>query len=51
MHVGRPEVTAEISEGLRRRFGDRELLEVPATPVLATHLGPGAWGVAWQLED
>ncbi|MGD8277322.1 MAG: DegV family protein [Gemmatimonadota bacterium] len=51
MHVGRPEIAAEIGEGLRRRFGERETIEVPATPVLATHLGPGAWGVAWQLED
>jgi DegV family protein with EDD domain len=51
MHVGRPEIGEEVAEGLRRRFGDREILDVPATPVLATHLGPGAWGVAWQLED
>lgn len=51
MHVGRPEIAADIGEGLRRRFGEREMIEVPATPVLATHLGPGAWGVAWQLED
>jgi len=51
MHVGRPEIAADIGEGLRRRFGGREMIEVLATPVLATHLGPGAWGVAWQLED
>ena len=51
MHVGRPEIGVEVAAGLRRRFGDREILDVPATPVLATHLGPGAWGVAWQFED
>lgn len=51
MHVGRPEIAVEITEELTRRYGDREILDVPATPVLATHLGPGAWGIAYQLED
>lgn len=51
MHVGRPEIAIEVSDALRQRYGDREILDVPATPVLATHLGPGAWGIAWQYED
>jgi hypothetical protein len=50
MHVGRPEIALEITDALRSRFGEREILEVPATPVLATHLGPGAWGIAYQVE-
>jgi hypothetical protein len=51
VHVGCPEVVEEVAAGLRGRFGERETLAAPATPVLATHVGPGAWGVAWQLED
>jgi len=50
-HVGRPDIVKEVSERLLRRFGEREILDAPATPVLATHLGPGAWGISWQLED
>jgi len=51
IHVGCPEIVAEVAAGLRQHFGERETLVAPATPVLATHVGPGAWGVAWQLED
>ncbi|MCI0435711.1 MAG: DegV family EDD domain-containing protein [Gemmatimonadetes bacterium] len=51
MHVGRPAIVDQVSSLLQRRFGDREIVAAPATPVIATHLGPGAWGVAWQLED
>jgi fatty acid-binding protein DegV len=36
---------------LRERFGERETIIAPASPALATHLGPGAWGVAYQVED
>ncbi len=51
MHVGRPAIVDEVAGLLRRRFGERETIVAPATPVIATHLGAGAWGVAWQLED
>ena len=51
VHVGCVEKAEEISELLRREFGEREIMIAPASPVLATHLGPGAWGLAWQLED
>jgi DegV family protein with EDD domain len=50
-HVGRPEIVAEITQGLNAIFGEREILESLVTPVIATHLGPGAWGLTWQLED
>ena len=40
-----------VTEGLRDRWGrDVEILASPATPVLATHLGLGAWGVAYLVE-
>jgi DegV family protein with EDD domain len=51
IHVGRPAIVAEVKAEVRRRFGNREVIAAPATPVLATHLGPGAWGLAWQWED
>ncbi|MEX0892859.1 MAG: DegV family protein [Gemmatimonadota bacterium] len=51
MHVGRPEIVPEVCAALEKNFGAREVITAPASPVLATHLGPGAWGVAYQVED
>jgi DegV family protein with EDD domain len=52
VHVGcSEELLAEVRAALTAHFGEREIIASPATPVLATHLGPGAWGVCWQLED
>jgi DegV family protein with EDD domain len=51
IHVGRPEIADQLVPELTRRWGEREVLIAPASPVLATHLGPGAWGLAWMLED
>jgi DegV family protein with EDD domain len=51
VHVGCVEKAEEFAAVLRREFGEREIIITPASPVLATHLGPGAWGVAYQLED
>ncbi len=51
VHVGRPEIVAPIREQLRKSYGEVEVLSAPATPVLATHLGTGAWGVAYMVED
>lgn len=51
MHVAAPEVAGRIVRELRARYDDPEVLEHPATPVIATHTGPGAWGVAYMVED
>lgn len=51
VHVGCLDKAEAFAADLRREFGDREIIVTPASPVLATHLGPGAWGVAYQLED
>ncbi len=52
VYVGADEVVAPVSGTLRSRYGyDVEILASPATPVLATHLGVGAWGVAYMVED
>lgn len=51
VHVGCVDRAESFANNLRREFGEREIIITPASPVLATHLGPGAWGVAYQLED
>jgi fatty acid-binding protein DegV len=52
VHVGVPELAARIDGELRATYGaNREILTAPATPVIATHIGIGAWGVAYMLED
>lgn len=52
VHVGAPELVEEVAERLRSDFGPEVgILVAPATPVLATHLGIGAWGVAYTVDD
>jgi len=52
IHVGVPEIVDPISDQLRKAYGkDVEILSAPAAPVISTHLGIGAWGVAYLVED
>ena len=51
VHVGAPDIVPDLRERLIERYGDVEILSAPATPVISTHLGIGAWGVAYLLED
>ena len=52
VHVGVPELASRIEQELRATYGaDAEILTAPATPVIATHIGIGAWGVAYMVED
>jgi DegV family protein with EDD domain len=52
VHVGMPEIIDEMTRALRLEYGeDVEVLSAPATPVIATHLGIGAWGIAYIVED
>ena len=51
VHVGLPEIVEPVCEELRVRYGrDVEILTAPAAPVISTHLGIGAWGVAYLVE-
>jgi len=50
-HVGCPEVVPQVTEALEQEYGDVEVLTAPATPVIATHTGIGAWAIAFILED
>jgi len=51
IHVGRPQILAEVEEALTQVYGDVEIITAPATPVLSTHTGYGAWAVAYLVED
>lgn len=51
VHVGCEDRADSFAALLRDAFQDPEIIIAPASPVLATHLGPGAWGVAYQVED
>jgi len=51
VHVARPQIVTELTAELQARWGpDVEILSAPVTPVLATHLGLGAWGLAWMVD-
>ena len=50
IHVAAPEVLDRVSTALRERYGDCEIICTPASPVLAAHVGPGAWGVVWLMD-
>ena len=50
-HVGCPEIISQVTPALRAEYGDVEVISAPATPVLATHTGVGAWAIAYLLED
>jgi hypothetical protein len=51
VHVGIPEIVSEVRELLVARYGEVEILTASVTPVIATHLGIGAWGLAYMVED
>lgn len=52
VHVGVPDIVDEVSRELRSTYGEKtEILSAPAAPVISTHLGIGAWGVAYMVED
>ncbi len=51
VHAGVPEVAERVRAELDARFPGAEILVSPITPVIATHLGAGAWGVGYMVED
>ena len=50
-HFAVPEIEAELVTRLRERFDPVEILSGPTTASLAVHTGPGAWAVAYQVEE
>ncbi|MDH3270949.1 MAG: DegV family EDD domain-containing protein [Gemmatimonadota bacterium] len=52
VHVGLPEIIEPVTRALTDTYGEHvEVLSGPATPVISTHLGIGAWGLAYMVED
>ena len=51
IHAAAPEMAAQLRGELAARWEGAEILVAPITPVIATHLGPGAWGIAYTVED
>jgi DegV family protein with EDD domain len=50
-HADCPEVAERIREALLARYRPLDVFVGPATSVLGTHVGIGAWGIFWQVED
>ncbi len=50
-HADAPELAEAVARELAERYRPLEVLVAPATGVLAAHVGPGAWGVFYQVED
>jgi DegV family protein with EDD domain len=50
-HADAPDVAQRIQATLIEKYHPRDCLVAPATGVLATHVGPGAWGIFYQVED
>jgi DegV family protein with EDD domain len=50
-HADAPEVAERIRVTLENRDRPRDCLVTLATGVLGTHVGPGAWGIFYQVED
>ena len=51
IHAAAPEMADQLQDELAARYEGAEILVAPFTPVIATHLGPGAWGIAYTVED
>jgi uncharacterized protein len=51
VHFAAEEMARHIVRELRERYDPREILSGPATAALGVHVGPGAWAVAYQIED
>jgi fatty acid-binding protein DegV len=50
-HADAPGVARRIQKLLVERYQPRDCLVTLATGVLGTHVGPGAWGIFYQIED
>jgi hypothetical protein len=50
-HVEAPEVADRVRNALLAAYRPRDCFVALATGVLGTHLGTGAWGICWQVED
>jgi uncharacterized protein len=50
-HADAPDVAQRIRTALVDQYQPRDCFVALATGVLGTHVGPGAWGIFYQVED
>jgi DegV family protein with EDD domain len=50
-HADAPETAQRMRSELVERFAPLDCFVTLATGVLGTHVGPGAWGIFYQVED
>jgi fatty acid-binding protein DegV len=50
-HADAPEMAERVRTALVAAYRPRDCFVALATGVLGTHVGPGAWGVFYQVED
>jgi DegV family protein with EDD domain len=50
-HFAVPDVAAALVSEMEARFDPVEILSAPTNASLAVHTGPGAWAVAYQVEE
>ncbi len=50
-HAGVPEVAEQIHQEVVSRYQPRDTYVSDVTAALGVHVGLGAWGIFWQIED
>ena len=50
-HADAPEPAQRMRAALMQKYAPRDCFVTLATGVLGTHVGPGAWGIFYQVED
>ena len=51
VHADAAQVAADVANEVERRFQPRECLTANVTAALGIHVGPGTWGVFFQIEE
>ena len=51
VHFAAEEWMHQVVEELERRYEPLEILSGPPTAAIGVHVGPGAWALAYQIED
>jgi DegV family protein with EDD domain len=50
-HAGAPDVAERLRADLEARYAPRTCLVADVAAVIGVHVGPGAWGIFYQVED
>ena len=51
VHADAPDVVVELKAEVVARFSPKEIVTGPVTPAIGVHVGPGGWGLFFQVED